>query len=129
MKIDQVLHKGPVAIPFYRMHVSFLSSWSVWVETKSIPALKWNALFCWKFSSCLWSSLLPHMGKQKKIPNGLVTFHTVILHLVIPHTISLSRLGGSSNSCSTLLLSRYCKSLSKGCKSKIQKSSYSWKEM
>lgn len=85
MKYAQVLHDR-VAVPFYRMHLSPSSQAlkSVWMETKSFPAWKLNALFCWKFSSCLWSSLLPSVGKQKKIPNGLVTFHALGLHLVLP---------------------------------------------
>lgn len=56
----------------------------MWMETKSFPVSKPGILFCWKFSSWLWSSLLPRVGKQKNIPNGLVTFRTLTLHLALP---------------------------------------------
>lgn len=80
---------GLVGIPFYKdTSVSFQAGQCGWRQS---PFLLWNGtLFCKKFSSCIWSSLLLCVGKQKKIPNCLVTFHTLTLHLVLSSDCSFT---------------------------------------
>ena len=123
IKYDQALHDRTCCCTLLQdAFVSFLSSWSVWTETKSFPALKLSALFCWKFSNCVWSSLLPCVGKRKEIPNCLFTFHTLILHLVLsPEYYFTEWIGWLLFNQLHHPLSIKLTSLSKGCKSKIQK--------
>lgn len=92
------------------------------METKSFPASKLNALFCWIFSSCVWSSLLPSVGKRKKIRRCLVTFHTLTLHLVLsPEYYFTEWIGWALFNQLHHPPSSKLTSLSKGCKSEVQK--------